>query len=285
MLVNKQRLRLSYIFFNLVQNDILLFAGLVVYTFSMVLLNSMTPYNQQGQVLLFMMLVMSVVLTVGLSIATQAITNIRTSAEEKNSEQAFSAAEAGLEQSLQNTNPISGSLPNNATYQTNVITVAGTEFLLNGGSVVPKDDAADVWLSSYPGYKNPLTGNVTIYWGNTTDTCTTQESTNTMAAIEIIRITGTTTNPQADRAVFDPCLSREAINHFATPDSSGGTVAGRSFAYKASFFVNSGLLLRIIPLYAPTTIGVTGCDAANNNCASLPSQGVQIQSVGTADNP
>jgi Tfp pilus assembly protein PilX len=230
-----------------------------------------------------MMLIMSVVLTVGLSIATQAITNIRTSAEEKNSEQAFSAAEAGLEQSLQNTNPISGSLPNNATYQTNIVNVSGTEFLLNGGSVVSKDDAADVWLSTYPGYKNPLTGNVTVYWGASTDTCATQESANTMSAIEIIRITGTTDTPQEDRAVFDPCLSRVAVNHFSSPDMSGGTVAGKSFAYKASFFVNSGLLLRIIPLYAPTTIGISGCDGANNNCTSLPSQGVQIQSVGTAD--
>jgi len=239
--------------------------------------------KESGQILLFIVLIMTIALTVGLSLAARSVSNLRTVAEEKNSEQAFSAAEAGIEQALTNNAPVSGSFANNASYQTTLVTLSGTEFLLNGGTVIPKDTAADVWLSTYPGYTNPVTGSVTLYWGTPSDTCTTSETTNTMAALEVITISGTKAAPQTTSYAFDPCQARSSSNHFTYVNSGGGTVSNQPFAYKATVAVTSGLLMRIIPLYAPVTIGIRGCDGAGNNCITLPNQGTLIQSIGTAD--
>jgi hypothetical protein len=43
------------------------------------------------------------------------------------------------------------------------------------------------------------------------------------------------------------------------------------------------MIMRIVPLYAPTAIAVRGCNISNGNCQSLPVQGRLITSVGTAD--
>src|SRR5882724_2093664 len=122
--------------------------------------------SQRGQVLLIIILVMTVALTVGLSVATRTVTNLRTTAEEENSQRAFSAAEAGVEQALQNNIANSGTFTNNTSYQTSLSALSGIEFLLNNGTPILKDNPEDIWLSTYPGYTNPWSGNVTIYWGN-----------------------------------------------------------------------------------------------------------------------
>src|SRR5947199_3062644 len=106
----------------------------------------------RGQMLLIVVLLMVVVLTVGLSAATRTITNIRVSNEEEDSERAFSAAEAGLEQALGRSSGVSGTLDNTSTYQTTVAQLSGTQFVLNNDLPVLKDDAVDIWLSTYPSY-------------------------------------------------------------------------------------------------------------------------------------
>src|SRR5687768_2120852 len=114
--------------------------------------NSIKREPEKGQILLIVILVMVTVLTVGLSVATRTVTNLRTSAEEETSEQAFSAAEAGIEKSLATNVATTGVFSNNANYKTIVTQLSGTEFLLNNGNPILKDDAADVWLSTYPDY-------------------------------------------------------------------------------------------------------------------------------------
>src|SRR3989338_3351838 len=113
--------------------------------------------NEKGQAFLIVVLVMVVALTVGLSVASRTVTNLRTTAEEENSQRAFSAAEAGIEKALK-TGPISSPLDlgNNASIESvQIVGVSGTEFLLNGGNPVLQDDGFDLWLSSYPDYTNP----------------------------------------------------------------------------------------------------------------------------------
>lgn len=231
---------------------------------------------QRGQILLIVVLVMTIALTIGLSIASRTITDIRTGTEQESSQRAFSAAEAGIEKALQETTSSSGTFPNNASYQTSIATVSGMNLLLNNGLTILKDDAADVWLSNYPGYTNPWTGDVTVYWGKSSDTCTTNELTNSMAALEIVLIFGTKSAPQLAHYPVDPCSARATVNQFESIPSGGATIEGKQFAFKKTITVTSGLLLRIIPLYASTSVGVRGSKV-------LPSQGKVVTSVGTSE--
>jgi len=239
---------------------------------------------QKGQILLIVVLVMVTALTVGLSVAARSVSNLRTSQEAENSEQAFSAAEAGIEQSITNNTSVSGSFPNQATYQTTVKSIAGVEFALNNGSPVLKDDAVDIWLSTYPSYTNPWTGTLTLYWGQAGDVCTNSEATNTMPALEVVLMSGSLANPKESRYALDGCAPRNGINKFESVPAGGGTVSGKTYIFRRTIVVNSGLFMRIIPLYAPALMGVRGCDSAGNNCAALPQQGTVIEATGISSN-
>ncbi len=237
---------------------------------------------QKGQVLLIVVLVMVTALTVGLSVAARTITNMRTTQDAQSSEQAFTAAEAGLEQSLTDNKNVSGKFDTNVRYQTVVRTVSGMEFAINNAAPVLKDDSADIWLSQYPTYTNTWTGTMTLYWGEPGDVCTNNESTNTAAALEVVVLSGTSSNPQSTLYAFDPCNTRSLQNKFEYVAPNGGTIGGKTYKYRRTITVNSGLLVRVIPLYAPVMLGVRGCDSAGNNCRTLPSQGTVIESTGVA---
>lgn len=235
---------------------------------------------QQGQVLLVVILIMVVTLTIGLSVVSRTIINLRTAQEEEASQKAFSAAEAGIEKiitSNQNT-PLNATLPNNARYSTSITTVSGGTFLVNNGNVIPKDDGADIWLSTYPNYASPFTGSVTIYWSSDSDICSSSPSTNTKAALEVIILSGSIpANAVARHVALDPCTTRASANNFSSAVNNGGSAGGRTFGHNYTITgISNGLLMRIIPLYASTNLAVTGSSA-------LPSQGQIIESIGTAE--
>lgn len=240
--------------------------------------NEKGPFGsaQGGQVLLIVVLVMIVSLTVGLSVASRSITNLRTSTEEVNSQKALSAAEAGIEQSiLSNSSIASGVISSDTTYKTDVTEVLGTSFLVKGGNTIAQDEGADIWLSDYSKdsnnlYLNPWSGNLTIYWGDSSDSCSN-------AALEIVIVYGAKSSPKINRYAFDPCLSRASSNHF-TPALSGGSVKGKNFLFSTpAISIASGLIARIIPLYSSGQIGVVGD-------SSLPSQGFIIDAIGESGN-
>ena len=237
---------------------------------------------QKGQILLIVVLVMTIALTIGLSLATRTITDIRTTTEEDNSQRAFSAAEAGIEKAFQEDTGSTGDFVNNTSFESSVTQITGSEFLLNNGSVILKDDAVDVWLSTYPGYTDSWSGDITIYWGLSGDVCNTNEAVNTRAALDIILISGTRANPHAAHYPVDPCNARATTNNFESITSGGGTVLEKQFPFQKTITVSSGLLLRIVPLYASTSIGVSGC-ASGGTCTDFPAQGRVITSVGTSD--
>lgn len=235
---------------------------------------------QQGQALLAVVLVMVVALTVALSVAVKTVTNLRTSTEDENSQRAFSAAEAGVEQALtqQNDSPISVSLNNHSNFQTTKSTLSGTSFLARNGAGLLKDEPADIWLSTYPSYTTPFTGNIVISWGSSGESCSGLENANTQSALEIVVISGSVAVPKVAEYVYDPCLSRSnTSNKFTSPITPGSSISGKVFAYKTPpISISSGLIMRIIPLYASTILGVEGSSV-------LPSQGAIVSSVGISD--
>lgn len=231
---------------------------------------------QRGQILLISLLVLTVALTVGLSVSVRTITTNRMATAADSSQRAFSAAEAGIERALTAGNDFSiVKLSNNSSFSTTRSTVSGDEFLANNGGFIFKDDSVDVWLSDYPDYISPWTGNLSIYWGDSGDVCVDiPESANSMAALEIVLISGTKVSPVITHYAFDPCSTgRRGYNNFGSV-LGGGIVAGRNFPNSATISVNSGLLARVIPLYAGTLIGVRG--------TGLPPQGTVITSVGSS---
>jgi hypothetical protein len=176
----------------------------------------------RGQMLLLVVLVMVIVLTVGLAAASRTITNLRIASNEENSERAFSAAEAGLEIALnQTTGLVTGTLDNASTYRTTLSNIEGVEFLLNNNIAVLKDDAADVWLSQYPNYSSQYTGNMTVYWGSSADLCNTSETINTMAALDIVIVSGNSNNPILRHVPVDPCALRRSNNQFGNVSAGG----------------------------------------------------------------
>lgn len=247
-----------------------------------------TIRDDQGQVLLVVVLVMVVTLTVGLSVVSRSVTNLRNATDEEHSQKAFSAAEAGIEQSINATcteqtgcTIADTFTENKAKFSAIAIPVSGKEFLLNGGNIVAKDDGVDLWLSDYSEdplliYQNPWSGNLTIYWGDTSMSDDCQQ-----AALEVIIIYGPKTAPTSKRDTADPCSARKQANNFSPSSSGGGTIAGVAFKYKMTInlieneVTKRALLARIVPLYTNAKIGVSGENA-------LPSQGNIITSEGTS---
>lgn len=242
----------------------------------------MSLNNQKGQVLLIVVLIMVVALTVGLSVVSRTITSLRTSTEQVNSQKALSAAEAGVEQQLLNTNVSIGNKTIGTTsYNTTIASVSGTSpFLLNGGNLVQKDDGAYIWItpfSSNPAnlWQNPWNGTLTIYWGSTSDICSQNPATNTAAALEVTVIYNSRANPLVSRYALDSC-SRG--NGFSVVSPSLAPEAGRNFDYQYSIPITNGLLVRVTVLYASTYLAAYGGGNA------LPSQGSVVSSLGTSDN-
>src|ERR1035437_7541814 len=151
--------------------------------------------SQGGQALLIVVLVMVVALTVGLSIASKSITSFRNSTEQASSQKAISAAEAGIEQALKsNTSIPITSISQDTKYSTQVSSVDGTTFLLNGSNPVLQSSGIDLWLTPYSSdsaqlYQSlyPSSGSFTVYWGDASGACSN-------AALEVAIIAGTKTS-------------------------------------------------------------------------------------------
>lgn len=254
------------------------------------------PNPERGQILLVIVLVMIVALTIGLSVVTRSITNLQISSEEESSQRALSAAEAGIEKALRSGNGSTAvDLKNNSKIEKiTVNTISGEQLLVNNGNVVLKDDGADVWLAqneTTPKYQPTYNGTLSVNWGSSQDACANGSS-NTAAALEVLVISEKSGGgKQIQTFPFDPCNNGSAFNRVGnnnfctstTPPSAkcpqmqiqNSSVQGKQFAYKATIPITNGILARMVPLYASTSIGVVGTPG-------LPAQGKVIESLGSS---
>lgn len=245
----------------------------------------MQKKSEKGQILLIVVLIMVVGLTVGLSLAARTVTNIKIATDDENSQRAFSAAEAGIERLVKSDctsecNLSSESFGKNSTVQGRISSIQGTSFMIKGGTEIRKDQGVDVWLSNYSTdvaqlYGSPQSGKVTVYWGDTANGCNN-------AALEIMVLSGNTSSPQMTRYAVDPCNARQGNNHFTLVGAgTGATISGRTFQFGYSINVSSGLLMRVIPFYFNTVLGVTGGTNAGQTVV-FPIQGKQIETTGSS---
>lgn len=221
--------------------------------------------------LLVVTLTMIVALTVGLSVVSRTITNLRISRQNEESGRAFQAAEAGIEQSLQSGGgSASLEFSNNSKYTTTASDLSGTSFLLNGGELIDQDVGLDIWLSNYPDYSSPISGNITIYWSTSNQiTCDPTGENNVRSALEVNILSGSLSNPSFEKHVLDSC---SRISGSDTP-GSGATINNVVFDYGATIPVSNGLIMKAVPIYNSTKIAVS-------SSVSLPTQGTLIESVG-----
>lgn len=215
---------------------------------------------------------MVVTLTVGLSVISHTITTLRTTKESESSQRAFSAAEAGVEKLLNSTDSSipTTTLSNGSSFSGTASVVSGSFIPVNNLSPVSQDDGADIWLSTYPSYTSPYTGTVKVYWATKGTDCEN-------AALEILMITGSKASPVITHTLVDACDARRSSNH-AVSEQAGGVVSGTTFLYSYSIAVTNGLLMRVIPLYNSSVVGVSGIGR------NLPAQGQNIVSTGTSGN-
>lgn len=256
---------------------------------------------ESGQALLIVILVMVIALTVGLSLASRSITNLRSSTEEANSQAAFSAAEAGVEQAVKlgdtSGQSIIAAVPlndknNSEISNVDISLIDGSQFLLNNGNPIFQDDGTDVWLSPHTDspsqlFQSAWNGQLSVDWGTKNNTVTCNDP-----ALEILIISGTRVAPTMSKFVFDYCASRLSSNSFCQVGSSNppcatatvtsqagaftinGVNGSQTFNYRMQINVTNGLLARIIPLYNAGSVGIKG--------SGLPVQGKIITSTGTA---
>lgn len=242
---------------------------------------------QSGQALLIVVLVMVVALTVTLSVVSRSVVNLKTSVQQTDSQKALAAAEAGVEQAIKNQVDIgtgtSRTFVEGTPYSAKITQVNGAlGFLVNGGTIVSRDDGAYIWLSPYDKanpWSRPWSGDLTIYWGDNP-----VEVSN--AAIEVVVISGPNSNTATiKRYAYDPASERTGqsacvigTNCFDSgyPPVYKGEfgVSGKTFTYKTTISgISNGLLARVNPIYFSTYMGALGTPA-------LPDQGEVITATG-----
>lgn len=247
--------------------------------------------SSSGQVLLIVILTLVVALTIGLSIASRSISNIKISKQNEESQKAFQAAEAGVQQALRQLQ--SGSqidtrendLSNQATYTVQDSDIRETRanggLLINNGEAVDQAVGHDIWLSDYPTYTNaPTSRTLTVYWGTSAQTRCNGTGASVEPALELLLLfaqTGNTSNPDFRKFVVDPCNRVQSPENarIGAGRSIGGTALRHSYTLDISGATSHGLILKAIPIYNSTVIGA----AAN---PALPAQGKVIESTGVS---
>lgn len=259
----------------------------------------MRKEKDSGQILLIVVLTMIVALTVGLSVVSRTITDLRISRQGEESQRAFQAAEAGIQQVLETNTNTTVPVPfdNSATYISSAINVGGpgtTSFLLNGGDLVDQDTGMDVWLSDYsitPSqvYVNgAVTNPVTIYWGTGEQSCTISSGSKVVPAIEVVMLTRDAThtllNPKLTKYIYNPtdssCAGRISGSGVLAPSVANELIDNITFQYKATISFaggENGILMKVIPLFGSTKVGVKPTTGT-----TLPLQGKVIDATGNS---
>lgn len=233
--------------------------------------------NEGGQILLVVVLAAVISLTVGLSAIGRTITNTKVSIQETSSQEALSAAEAGVEKILNSSkSSVGGDLSNKSAFEAKSTEVKANSFVMNCSDQknsdncwVYQDEGADIWLSDPGNFSNqwPASGSrpLAVYWiDNPSPNC---------VAIELSLLTGTKNDPTLTRYAYDACEGSRN-NGFKDTLGAGGTVLGKRYNRSLSINVTDGFIARVIPRYGNTIIAVTG--------TNLPAQGNIIESTGTS---
>lgn len=267
----------------------------------------MNKYNEKGQVVIIMLMVMLIALAVGLAVIGRSLNDISTSTKVEDSTRAFSAAEAGIERALkEDFSTPSSSLSinyftNQANALVNIYTIPAATRALEYPKI-GKASFAEFWLAD-PSKDQNLDGVADAYYTQPSfdlyfgvpQTYTNAED---KPAIEVrVFYLNGVNKIDSTTSYFDTNSTRWTTNGFSpcTPDPSGNantivTNDGSSASFYCKVTVNSypvalpnfyPILARVRLLYSninhPMALQPTGG-------ASLPHQVNIYRSVGTVGN-
>lgn len=273
--------------------------------------------NQTGQILLILILAITVALAIGLSIVQKSLLDVSTSTKVEQSSKAFSAAEAGIEKSLQTGSEIATSIPiGDATlqrvYRSLVPLIKSPGSRQDAFEYPPlnKEDIAHVWLAdplaSLPScssttnvcYSQPT---LDILWGALG---ITNNDDKPAIEIKVVYYDGSTYKSQPYN--LDSNGTRYSSNGFTDASSSCTgtnsitTTSGNNRPFFCKYTLTfptppagvtyTFMLLRARILYSstaqPFAAWASSCpqSATSCNAYSLPSQATILTSIGTSGN-
>ncbi len=222
--------------------------------------------NRQGQVLLIAIMLLATVVTVVMTIAFNSTTETQVAKLEEDSQKALAAAEAGIDsvikQSVGTNIPIS-TLGDFSTQgisgNAKVVAVNKVTFI---SPLLQKDEQYTFYLSDYPSFANPWSGNLGIYFLSEVGQC---------PSVEVLVVSNMSTQT---RYAYNTCA---ATINFATLASNTPTqIDDIAFQWKtpAPLSITNGTVAFVKVYGGRTKLGFKDEGGINN----LPTQGKTIDS-------
>lgn len=241
--------------------------------------------SQRGQVLLISLLVLSVATTVVLSLIGRSTTDVSISNQVAQSSRAFSAAEAGIEESLKTGVGSGGAQILTDGIQYNVIKtgIGGDTGVYAFPQKTTRGTSETLWLVGHNDADGTLI-EADKYRGDAIDVCWSDA---TPKAALLVSVFYKTFGGQyrVTRGAYDPDGTRAATNKFSAPTTTSGGCGDGNTTFKqtitfSDFSITPAtdtlLMLRVQPMYADTLLAI-------NASGTLPSQGNRLESSGTTD--
>jgi Tfp pilus assembly protein PilX len=241
--------------------------------------------TSSGQVVLITLLVLTIATTVALSLISRTTTDTTITNQTEESLQAFSAAEAGIEEVLK-TGTASGTAqvltPNVSSYTTLVSTIGNATGVYVFPKITQKGATETLWLVRHD--SSGLLVETPTYTAPSVDICWSNETVIPALVVTLLYKESTDNSYRVAKIGYDPLGSRATDNKFtfATPGACG-SYTGTQYIQTLTFSsINPGIdpgndvliALRIRPLYSDTKIAI------NTAGMILPQQGNRIESTG-----
>jgi hypothetical protein len=266
---------------------------------------------QKGQALLIVLLGMAVALTMILSVVSRSVTDIQLTSRDEETQRAFSAAEAGVEQVLLTGQTSSGEVAVGVGYTAEVSNVSEGSSIYESPDIFKSGQSETLWFVSHDGDGNLVCGSepctkfngvnplrMNICWGS----AGTANNNSQTPALEVmiyydnspgssLGVSPNFQNVRISRSVYDPNTTRAASNNFTAATLGCGFDADYAFntgvaylngiyAIQDSCLQNVGCLLfaKLKMIYNTTTGHPITAHMVNG---SLPGQALQVESRGT----
>lgn len=241
---------------------------------------------RSGQVVLITLLVLSIATTVALSFIARSNIDVNMTNQMEESAKAFSAAEAGIEDTLKNNGSASNGVKvlsdTGTAYQTTVTDIGAATGVFSFPQKTSDGGVETLWLVNHATDGTDTLTETPTYTQTTMDVCWTHETVTPAVSINLFyKRSGVY---YVARGMFDPDATRRTSNNFGSiTDASAGcgktNVYKRTITFATDFGVNPAtdtmLFMRLRPIYGQTNFSV---DTAG---ATLPLQGKVIESTGS----
>lgn len=246
-----------------------------------------------GQALLTLILIMAVGLTIGLSLAARSIIDVKLSTQIEESSRAFSAAEAGIEQSLQSgiAVPKTELEEIRAEYEVSVANIGGDTSLYQFPGEITSNDTQSVWLVDHQEGDDYSLNEASYYQSENISLCWSKVSdTDPVPAMEVSIIYNEGGDYKVVRGAYDPDpASRSSPNNFDSIDPpAGGICENYQYRKDLNFYTDFGIAsppgsnlvaLRVRPIYAAAKIAVDPPEGGD----ILPLQGKERVALGRTE--